>query len=891
MPIKLNVTRPPDFIEFRKDFINRGIHQRFEEQVRLHSSRIALKTQDIALTYSEINGFANSFATEVLAVRGKKLEQAAILLPNTSETVVSMLALLKAHKAYVPLDHNFPKERLQIMLEHSDAAILLTDDQHMRLAKELCGTRVPILNISRIERHPDAPNLNVPCDPLDRAYILYTSGSTGRPKGITFLHRNLLHTTMCLTNELFFAPSDRVTWLHSPSFGSSVVDIYCCLTNGGTLLPWDVKTQGLTGMVEWLSREKATTFQWIPSAFRQFIRTVPDNCIFSDVRIAIMAGETLTIREVDLFRKHFPVGSHLVNQVGTAESYNYYLYRVDHQIPIENANVAGGYPVSEDRQLLILDNELREVPSGSVGEIAIKSDYMSAGYWRDEALTKSKFVRIGTDNMPVYLTGDLGRVEPDGCLIHLGRKDFQVKIRGCRVEVAEIEQVLTCAPGIADAAVWVAKNRLGEDQLVAYIVVSAIGRFNQQEVEYHLASRLPIYMVPKHYVIMDALPMLPTGKLNRKALTNPFERSLAPARAPTAEAPPAEVQITRIFQELLEHDGIGPESDFVKEGGDSLLAAVLTHRINQVFGVEIRYDDFRQSPTPTYLGHLVRSALSAEPGRRCSGSSELEKKQHSASEIANGSRIEFTRSASLLQVANETRPAQQMSSVMQNLIIVGAGQCGREIFSWAVQTMSSGFPWRIKGFLDSNPNALAGYDYAIPILGDEQSYQIAENDVFIGAIGDPRTKVKCYSPIAERGGRFVNVIHPLANIGNNVQLGVGVVLGPFCSVTCDIKIGNHVSIGAFSNAAHDTVIGDWCQISSHCGINGSAELERGVFLGSHACILPSIKIGAWAFVGAGSVVVREVPSSVKVFGNPATVICKTGSPGEHTKPSHKLAKH
>jgi sugar O-acyltransferase (sialic acid O-acetyltransferase NeuD family) len=218
-----------------------------------------------------------------------------------------------------------------------------------------------------------------------------------------------------------------------------------------------------------------------------------------------------------------------------------------------------------------------------------------------------------------------------------------------------------------------------------------------------------------------------------------------------------------------------------------------------------------------------------------------------------------------------------MSSVIRDLIIIGAGQCGREIFTWAVQAISSGSPWRIKGFLDNRTNALDGYDYATRILGDAEHYRIEDGDVFIGAIGDPKVKLKCYAPIVERGGHFINVIHPLANIGNNVQLGAGIVMGPFSSVTCDVKIGSHVSIGAFSNAAHDTIIGDWCQISSHCGINGCAMLGEGVFLGSHACVIPKTKVGAWAFVGAGSVVVREVPPAVKVFGNPASVIGRTGS--------------
>ena len=175
MPTKLSVTPPADFVEFRKDAVLQGIHQRFEEQVRLYPRNIAIKTGQMAATYAETNSFANSIAVEILSVIGTDLSQAAILQPNTPEVIFSILGAMKAHKAYVPLDPNFPTERLQIMLEDATPAILLTDDQHMGLAEELVGTKqIPILNTSQIQFYTDAPNPQVPCDPLDRAYILYT---------------------------------------------------------------------------------------------------------------------------------------------------------------------------------------------------------------------------------------------------------------------------------------------------------------------------------------------------------------------------------------------------------------------------------------------------------------------------------------------------------------------------------------------------------------------------------------------------------------------------------------------------------------------------------------------------------------------------------------------
>lgn len=208
----------------------------------------------------------------------------------------------------------------------------------------------------------------------------------------------------------------------------------------------------------------------------------------------------------------------------------------------------------------------------------------------------------------------------------------------------------------------------------------------------------------------------------------------------------------------------------------------------------------------------------------------------------------------------------------ENLIIISAGKFGRETYAWAAQAITHGAPWRIKGFLDNRPNALDGYNYDAKIIGTVEDYKIEAGDVFIGAIGDPADKIKYYNPILQRGGRFINLIHPLANIGKNAVLGAGIVMFPFSSITTDAKIGNFVSIGAFSNVAHDTDVGDWCQINTHCGVNGNVTVGEGVFLGSHACLAPGVKVGAWAFIGAGSVVIRNIPAKVKVFGNPARPI-------------------
>jgi sugar O-acyltransferase (sialic acid O-acetyltransferase NeuD family) len=531
---------------------------------------------------------------------------------------------------------------------------------------------------------------------------------------------------------------------------------------------------------------------------------------------------------------------------------------MDHDTRFEGAAVPGGYPVSEDRQVLILDDRRRRVPQGVAGEITVKSNYMSMGYWRDDALTRNKFAPIDADGVPVYFTGDLGKLEPDGCLIHLGRKDSQVKIRGYRVELAEIDNVLAAAPGVADSAASVVKDRQGQDRLIGYVILKESGQFNREAVEKALEARLPDYMVPRHYVVLDAFPSLPTGKVDRNALPNPFD---APEAAPGSGVKPStalEDQTAKLFREMLQLSEIGLDSDFLQAGGDSLLTAVLLQRVHQLHGVEIPLDEFERAPTPKALARLIEAASE--------GGLHRPPRAKTAPAV-----LEFQVLSPAL-AASATLERGAASADRKNLVIISAGRLGREVFTWAEQMIAAGASFRIKGFLDDRPASLDGYNYAAGILGSVQTYTIGEDDVFIGAIGEPMDKVAYYTPIVERGGRFVNIIHPLANIGHNVQLGAGVVLAPFSSITSDVKVGNHVSIGAFSNLGHDVVVGDWCQISSHCGVNGKAVLADGVFLGSHACIIPGLTVGSGAYVGAGSVVVRNVGPRVKVFGNPAAPI-------------------
>jgi len=209
---------------------------------------------------------------------------------------------------------------------------------------------------------------------------------------------------------------------------------------------------------------------------------------------------------------------------------------------------------------------------------------------------------------------------------------------------------------------------------------------------------------------------------------------------------------------------------------------------------------------------------------------------------------------------------------LNDLIIISAGELGREVYTWALQAIHAGASWTIKGFLDDRTDILRNYKYNVPIIGSPNKYVPEPNDRFLCAIGSPAGKKRFSMMIHNKGGKYATLIHPSSVIGLNVNIGAGSIIGPLTQLSCDISIGQHVFFGTNSNTGHDTVIGDYCQISGSCEINGHAVLGEGVFLGSHSTILPKVKIGAYAFIGAGSVVIKKVAQKIKVFGNPAIPI-------------------
>jgi amino acid adenylation domain-containing protein len=521
-------TNRSTFAQFPRSDLEQSIPARFEQQARMYPDRISIEDPETALTYRDLNRLANCIAHAVLAVRGAGSEPVALLLGNGVPVVAAMLGVLKAGKFYVALDASQPTERMAAILAETRPALLIGDNPRMEQAEALCPvpglSGVPWLNFDALEPglSEENPGLAVSADTL--AFVLYTSGSTGKPKGVMHDHRYVLHLTMVYTNGGGISAADRLALLCPPSFAGAVRDIYCSLLNGAALLTFDVKREGLTTLAAWLRQKQITAFFAVATVFRRFCELLPPEAEdrFPAVRLIELGSEPVYAGDVQVYQRHFSEACRMVVNLGGAEISPICQFPVNARTRITGSTVPAGY-AAEDVELLLLDSEGSPVAAGSPGEIVVRSRYLSRGYWSHPELTRATFPpdAEGGDRR-LFRTGEMGRLLPDGCLLHLGRCDFQVKIAGCRVEPAEVEAFFTGTGLVREAAVTAWLDSAGEQSLAAWLVpAKPEAPPSVNELRALAAAALPGYMVPASFVLLSSLPTTSSGKLDRRALPDP----------------------------------------------------------------------------------------------------------------------------------------------------------------------------------------------------------------------------------------------------------------------------------------------------------------------------------------------------------------------------------
>jgi amino acid adenylation domain-containing protein len=576
-----------DFLHrFSREEIEGPIPARFELMARAYADRPAVRAGSEILTYQALNRRANRLAQAILAQAGPGETPVALLFEHEASAIVALLAVLKAGKSYVTLDPACPPARLNYLLADLPARLMVTNSKNLPLATGLAGKSCHLLNIDALDIQVSDENVALSISPETVMAIFYSSDSTGRPKGVAWSHRAMLHRTWLETDKDGIGPADRIALLYSCSSGASSGDIYKALLNGATLCLYDIRAAGLKPLADWLVEEEISRFHLPATLFRQFLDTLTGAEQFPRLRQVTLSGQ-LYRNDMEQFRAYFPAGCGLVHGLAAAETGMITRTHLNQPLIFWGNLIPAGYPLP-DMELLILDEVGKPLGFNQVGEIAVRSRYLAAGYWRRPELTLNAFLPDPEGGEKrIYRLGDLGRLRPDGCLEYLGPKDFYVKIGGYRLEIGEVEAALHSLQTVKEAAVLAQAGQSGEKRLVAYIVPAGPAAPTSHHLRTVLARKLPDYMMPALFVELEALPLTPQGKLDYNRLPDPGRIRPQLGTPFTPPQTPLEQQVAQLWSRVLDIEQVGLDDNFLDLGGHSLLAVRLTSRVFNSFQVEL----------------------------------------------------------------------------------------------------------------------------------------------------------------------------------------------------------------------------------------------------------------------------------------------------------------
>jgi amino acid adenylation domain-containing protein len=582
------------------------LHELFEEQVVKTPEATALMFENQSLNYAELNRRANRLAYYLRGLGVKADERVGVCAERGIEMVVALLAVLKAGGAYMPLDPEYPEERLQYMLRNSGPVAVLTEanlQERVKAMSTAAGQESPVIDLTaailpwqeQAETNPGRGEIGLAPERL--AYVIYTSGSTGTPKGVMIEHRSIVNRLIWMQSAYALEAEDAILQKTPFSFDVSVWEFFWPLLAGARLVmarPGGHKDPRY--LCETIEKNRITTLHFVPSMLHAFLEHgEAGRC--SSVRQIMCSGEALSAAVARRCRELLP-WTNLHNLYGPTEA------AVDVTAWTYPANTGPettipiGRPIA-NTQMYILGRNLEPMPVGVTGELYIGGVQVGRGYLNREDLTSERFIKdpfAKEVEARMYRTGDVGRWLADGNIEYLGRNDFQVKIRGFRIELGEIESRLLEHRGVREAAVVAREDNPGEQRLVAYYVGTDQTRPDAEQLRRHLAPKLPEYMVPAAYVCLETLPLSANGKLDRKALPSP---DVGAYLTREYEAPQGETETTlaAIWTEVLKLNRIGRNDNFFEMGGHSLLAMQLINRIRVTLGVDVQLRDIFAAST------------------------------------------------------------------------------------------------------------------------------------------------------------------------------------------------------------------------------------------------------------------------------------------------------
>ncbi|MEH2355882.1 non-ribosomal peptide synthetase [Nostoc sp.] len=583
------------------------IHQLFEEQCLSTPNAVAVVFDNQQLTYHQLNCRANQLAHYLRSLGVKPDALVGLCVERSLEAIVGILSILKTGGAYVPLDPEYPTERLRFMLEDAQVKVLLTQQQLVESIPQHQAHLVCLdSDWEKIAQECELnPENTAATDNL--AYVIYTSGSTGKPKGVLVNHSNVVRLFAATDVWYHFNAQDVWTMFHSYAFDFSVWEIWGALLYGGRLVvvPYLV-TRSPESFYQLLCQEKVTILNQTPSAFRQLIQVEQSTATIGDLnlRLVIFGGEALEIKSLQpWFERHSDQMPQLVNMYGITETTVHVTYRPLSKADLNQTASVIGRPIP-DLQVYVLDEYFQPVPIGVPGEMYVGGEGVTRGYLNRPELTAERFISNPFNKSKLYKTGDLARYLPNGELEYLGRIDNQVKIRGFRIELGEIEALIVQHPAIWESVVIVREDEPGDKRLVAYVVSQVEHSPKVPELRQFLKAKLPEYMVPSAFVLLESLPLTSNGKVDRRGLPKPdldstlLEKYVAP-RTPTEE------MLALLWTQVLKLERVGIHDNFFEVGGHSLLATQLLSRIRTSFKVELALRELFARATVAELAQSI----------------------------------------------------------------------------------------------------------------------------------------------------------------------------------------------------------------------------------------------------------------------------------------------
>ena len=585
------------------------LHNLFAAQVAKEASHPAVIAPDITLSYEDLYRRSNQVGhlLRSLGVRPNKL--VAVVMEKGWEQVVAVLGVLASGAAYLPISPKLPKERLSYLLEHGEVEVALTQpwlDGALEWPDHLQRVCIEKNVMEGVEDGP----LDAVQGPDDLAYVIFTSGSTGLPKGVMIDHRGAVNTILDMNSRFRVGAGDRVLALSSLSFDLSVYDIFGMLAAGATIImPASSPIPDPAHWAELIARERVTVWNSVPALMQMLVEQVEvrPKALPDSLRLVLMSGDWIPVNLPDRI-KALSGGIELISLGGATEASIWsILYPID-QVEAGWKSIPYGQPMV-NQTFHVLDHSLEPCPTWVPGQLYIGGIGLAKGYWRDKEKTDAQFISHPRTGERLYKTGDLGRYLPSGDIEFLGREDFQVKIQGYRIELGEIESALAQHATVRDAVVTATGPRQGDKRLAAYVVAAQGESLTANDLRSFLKGKLPEYMIPSSFVMLDRFPLTSNGKVDRRALPAP---DIASHDSQTAFTPPStqvEETVAAIWADVLKSDRISVDANFFEMGGDSLMATKIFALVQKTFEVEISVRQLLEEPTIAGMAAVIEDTI------------------------------------------------------------------------------------------------------------------------------------------------------------------------------------------------------------------------------------------------------------------------------------------